>query len=83
MGRRSLDVEYRHCRAKRRVLEVGQGLQIAHGRREVLGLEGPRGAISQAWMSRADQSLNKEIPKKCSSACASPMRSPSGLPTPT
>ena len=41
---------------------------------------GPSGAISKAWMSRADQSLSRQTPKTCRSASAGSMRVP-GTPT--
>ena len=44
---------------------------------------GPSGAISQAWMSRADQSLSRQMPNTWLSACASGTGLPSALPVPT
>lgn len=42
-------------------------------------LKGPRGTISQLWMSLALQSFNKQKPKILSSALASSTASPRGL----
>src|SRR6185503_2205958 len=43
---------------------------------------GPKGWYSHDWMSRADQSLTRQIPKMCSSASSIGMGSPSSFPFP-
>ena len=48
-----------------------------------LARKGPSGWYSQAWMSRADQSLSRASPKTCPSASAIGTGSPSALPVPT
>ena len=44
---------------------------------------GPSGTYSQAWMSRADQSLKSTTPKMCRSASSTAMGSPARTPVPT
>src|SRR3990167_2579878 len=46
-----------------------------------LAKKGPSGTYSQVCISRADQSLNKHIPKIKSSASSVEMRSPKGFPS--
>ncbi len=43
---------------------------------------GPSGWYSQAWMSRADQSLSRQKPAMCSAARETGMASPRALPWP-
>src|SRR5699024_432401 len=44
---------------------------------------GPNGAASNAWISRADQSLNSTAPNKCSSEAWVKLTSPWGAEPPT
>jgi hypothetical protein len=44
---------------------------------------GPRGTYSQAWMSRADQSLRMTTPNRCSPASSTLTRSPIAVAPPT
>jgi hypothetical protein len=49
---------------------------------KLLPRKGPRGWYSQDWMSRADQSLRRERPKRWAGASAMGMGVPRGLPVP-
>ncbi len=44
---------------------------------------GPSGTYSHAWMSRADQSFTKQMPKTCERKSSTPTLVPSVEPTPT
>src|SRR3954453_9600139 len=47
---------------------------------KLLERKGPRGLYSQDWMSRADQSLTRQMPKMWSSASAIGIGAPSSFP---
>ena len=48
-----------------------------------LARNGPSGWYSQVWMSRADQSLRRQRPKRRAPACSMGTGSPCALPRPT
>ncbi|MNE21661.1 hypothetical protein D3C80_1148310 [compost metagenome] len=49
---------------------------------KLLDRNGPSGWYSQAWISRADQSLSRQKPAMCSAASATGIESPMSLPWP-